>query len=205
MTAPVVLLGPTQAGNGRASRWAAVVEEGQAPTAVAVLPPPEPRKKLVMADRNYWIGVVSRSHVRLGVQGGFVQLGHGKRAPLARLQAGDGLVMYSPRTSYPDGEALQSFTAISIVTSGEIYQVEMTPVFKPYRIDVTFLDCREVPIKPLVERLSFIGSKTNWGAAFRFGQLKIPADDFALIAQAMGRATFDQDAGRVTAERGAAA
>jgi hypothetical protein len=154
-----------------------------------------------MADRNYWIGVVSRSHVQLGVQGGFVQLGHGKRAPLARLRAGDELVMYSPRTSYPDGEALQSFTAIGIVTSGQIYQVEMSPDFKPYRADVSYLDCREAPIKPLVERLSFIRSKTNWGAAFRFGQLKIPADDFALIAQAMGRATFDQDADRVTAER----
>jgi EVE domain len=170
-------------------------------TAFAVLPPPEPRKKLVMADRNYWIGVVSRSHVQLGVQGGVVQLGHGKRAPLARMRAGDGLVMYSPRTSYPDGEALQSFTAIGIVTSGQIYQVEMSPDFKPYRVDVSYLDCRETPIKPLVERLSFIRNKTNWGAAFRFGQIKIPADDFALIAQTMGRATFDQDAGRVTAER----
>jgi hypothetical protein len=158
-----------------------------------------------MADRNFWIGVVSRSHVQLGVQGGFVQLGHGKRAPLARLQAGDGLVMYSPRTSYPDGEALQSFTAIGIVTSGQIYQVEMSPDFAPYRVDVSYLDCCEAPIKPLVEQLSFIRSKTHWGATFRFGQIKIPAGDFALIDQAMGRATFDHDAGRVTAERDAAA
>jgi hypothetical protein len=154
-----------------------------------------------MADRNYWIGVVSRSHVQLGAQGGFVQLGHGKRAPLERLRAGDGLVMYSPRTSYPSGEALQSFTAIGIVTSGEIYQVETSPDFRPYRVDVSYLECREAPIKPLVERLSFIRSKTNWGAAFRFGQLKIPAYDFALIACAMGRAAFDQDADRVTVER----
>ena len=37
--------------------------------------------------------------------------------------------MYSPRISYPDGEVLQSFTAIGVVTSGHIYQVEMTPEF----------------------------------------------------------------------------
>ena len=152
-----------------------------------------------MADRNYWIGVVSRSHVQLGVQGDFVQLGHGKRAPLERLRAGDGLVTYSPRTSYPDGEALQSFTAIGIVISGEIYQVEMSPGFKPYRVDVSYLDCREAPIRPLVERLSFIRSKTHWGAAFRFGRLEIPADDFALVARAMGRAAFEQDADEVLA------
>ena len=139
-----------------------------------------------VSQRSYWIGVVSRSHVQLGVQGGFMQLNHGKRAPLQKLRAGDGFVLYSPRTSYPDGEALQSFTAIGVVTSGEIYQVEMTPDFKPYRVDVTFLECREAPIRPLIDELSFIGDKTHWGAAFRFGQLKIPVQDFDLIAQAMG-------------------
>jgi hypothetical protein len=100
-----------------------------------------------------------------------------------------------------EGEALQSFTAIGVVTSGEIYQVEMSPDFRPYRVDVSYLDCREAPIKPLIERLSFMRSKTHWGAAFRFGRPKIPADDFALIAQAMGRAAFERDADKVAAER----
>ena len=36
----------------------------------------------VTVDRRYWIGVVSREHVMLGVKGGFIQLNHGKRAPL---------------------------------------------------------------------------------------------------------------------------
>jgi hypothetical protein len=94
--------------------------------------------------------------------------------------------MYSPRTSYPDGEPLQSFTATGTIVSGEVYQVELLPDFKPYRVGVRFSRCSEAPIKPLIERLSFIKSKTHWGAAFRFGQLKIPATDFALIAEAMG-------------------
>jgi predicted RNA-binding protein len=46
--------------------------------------------------------------------------------------------------------------------------------------------CKEVPIKPLIDALSFIKSKTHWGAAFRFGYLKVPAHDFSLIAEAMG-------------------
>jgi hypothetical protein len=139
-----------------------------------------------MTKHNHWIGVVSRSHVEIGVKGGFIQLNHGKKMPLQKFRAGDRLVMYSPRTSYPDGEPLQSFTAIGTIVSGEIYQVEMSPDFKPYRVDVRFSRCSEAPIKPLIETLSFIKSKTHWGAAFRFGQLKIPATDFALIAQAMG-------------------
>jgi hypothetical protein len=139
-----------------------------------------------MTNHNYWIGVVSRSHVEIGVKGRFVQLNHGKKAPLQKFRANDGLVMYSPRTSYPDGESLQSFTAIGTIVSGEVYQVEMSPDFKPYRVDVRFSRCSEAPIKPLIEKLSFIKSKTHWGSAFRFGQLKIPATDFALIAEAMG-------------------
>ena len=136
-------------------------------------------------ERSFWIGVVSRSHVQMGVKDGFVQLGHGKKAPLQKLRPGDGLVMYSPRTSYPDGEALQSFTAIGMVGPGEVYQVEMAPDFRPYRIDVKFFKCREAQIKPLIPKLSFIKSKTHWGVAFRFGQLRVPARDFELIAKAM--------------------
>ncbi len=50
------------------------------------------------------------------------------------------------------------------------------------------------PIKPLIEKLSFIKSKTHWGAAFRFGQLKVSQADFLLIAEAMGcERSFEQD------------
>jgi predicted RNA-binding protein len=143
-----------------------------------------------MTTRSHWIGVVSRSHVRLGVEGGFIQLNHGKKAPLQRFHGGDGLVIYSPKTSYPDGEALQAFTAIGIVKSGEIYQVEMSPDFNPYRVDVRFLPCEEAPIRPLIDDLSFIRNKAHWGAAFRFGLLKVSAADFALIAEAMGCDAF---------------
>ena len=84
------------------------------------------------------------------MKGGFVQLSHGKKAPLQKLRAGDGLIMYSPHASYPDGAVLQLFTAVGEVTSGHIYQVEMTPDFRPYRRDVRFLKCHEVPIKKLM-------------------------------------------------------
>lgn len=140
--------------------------------------------------RQFWVGVVSREHVHRGVEGGFIQLNHGKKAPLQRMRAGDGLLMYSPRTSYPSGESLQHFTAIGVVVTGETYQVEMCEDFKPYRIDVSFFKAAEVPIRPLIERLSFIKNKTSWGATFRFGYIKVPAADFAVVAEAMG---VDQD------------
>ncbi|MBP7960913.1 MAG: EVE domain-containing protein [Caldilineaceae bacterium] len=147
-----------------------------------------------MSSKQFWIGVVSRAHVQIGVSGGFVQLNHGKRAPLQKLHAGDGFVYYSPKTSFPAGDPCQAFTAIGRVKSAEIYQADMGDDFHPYRVDVQYLDAQESPIRPLLNGLSFIKDKTHWGAAFRFGHLKVPAQDFKIIAEAMG-CDFERDFG----------
>ena len=141
--------------------------------------------------KSYWVGVVSRSHVQRGVAGGFIQLNHGRKEPVRRFRAGDGLAMYSPRISYPDGAPLQAFTAIGVVRTGEVYQVEMSADFRPYRVDVDFVEAKEAPVRPLIRHLSFIKDKDHWGAAFRFGQLRVPAADFGLIARAMGASLPD--------------
>jgi len=138
---------------------------------------------------NYWIGVVNRSHVLRGVSGGFAQMNHGKQVPLNRMKAGDGLVYYSPRETYPDGPPLQAFTAIGFIRSGEVYAHDMTadgvPGFVPWRINVDFLSAQIAPIKPLIAQLDFIIDKKHWGAAFRFGQVSIGEADFRRIAAAM--------------------
>ncbi|WP_416546963.1 EVE domain-containing protein [Limnohabitans sp. DCL3] len=139
---------------------------------------------------NYWIGVVSRSHVLRGVAGGFAQMSHGKEAPLKRMKAGDGLIYYSPRETYPDGAPLQAFTALGFIRSGEVYEYDMAPDgvsgFVPWRIDVDYQLAQPVPIKQLIAKLEFISDKTHWGAVFRFGQIKISEADFFRIAEEMG-------------------
>jgi len=144
-----------------------------------------------MSERNYWIGVVSKEHVDIGTASGFAQVNHGKAGPLERMRAGDGLMFYSPRTRYPDGEPLQAFTAIGRIRTGTVYQVAQGADFRPFRLDVEYLPAQPAPIKPLIAELSFIRSKTHWGAAFRFGVVRVPEADFALIAAAMGRSYAD--------------
>lgn len=139
---------------------------------------------------NYWIGVVSRSHVLRGVAGGFAQMNHGKQAPLKRMKAGDGLIYYSPRESYPDGAPLQAFTALGFVRTGGVYEHDMTaegvPGFIPWRIDIDYWDAKCVPIRQLIPSLRFITDKKHWGAVFKYGQIKVEKTDFDQIAQAMG-------------------
>jgi EVE domain len=145
-------------------------------------------------ERNYWIGVVSRDHVALAVAGGYTQLNHGKVGPLERMRAGDGFAFYSPRVAYPDGAPLQAFTAIGRIRDGTVYQVAQGAGFMPFRLAVDYFSAQDAPIKPLLEELSFIRNKTHWGAAFRFGHLRVPESDFTRIAAAMGR-SFAADFG----------
>lgn len=57
---------------------------------------------------RFWVGVASASHVRVGVQGGYAQLCHGKGAPLREMHGGDWLLYYSPRTDMKQGHPLQT-------------------------------------------------------------------------------------------------
>jgi len=143
--------------------------------------------EIIMNARHFWIGVVAQDHAEQAIAGGFAQVNHGKAGPLERLRAGDGFAIYSPRTAHPYGAPLQAFTAIGRVRTGVVYQVDAGEAFRPFRVDIDYLPATPAPIRPLIESLSFLRSKTHWGAAFRFGFLRVPAEDFARIAVAMGR------------------
>jgi EVE domain-containing protein len=140
-----------------------------------------------MSARSYWIGVVSKAHAYAAIGGGYVELNHGKAAPLERMREGDGVALYSPRTSDPDGERVQAFTAIGRVTGSAIVQAHTSDGFSPFRRSVHYWPANDAPIKPLIEPLSFIRSKLHWGAPFRFGFIRVSESDFAQIARAMGR------------------
>jgi hypothetical protein len=132
-----------------------------------------------------WVAVASAEHVAIGRAGGFMQVGHGKGAPLKRLHGGDRIAYYSPVRRLGGKEACQAFTAIGTVRDERIYQGRMADGFEPFRRDVDWCDAHEAPIRVLLDALSFTQGKSNWGVAFRFGLLKVTADDMALIARAM--------------------
>ena len=136
--------------------------------------------------RRCWVGVASRAHVGIGVAGGFAQVNHGKKAPLQRMHAGDGIAYYSPKTDYPDGETLQAFTAVGAVRTGEVYQADMGGGFVPFRVDVDWAACAEAPIRPLLGSLSFIRDAAHWGAAFRFGHSRSPTPTSSGSRRSMG-------------------
>ena len=132
-----------------------------------------------------WINTISLEHVRGGVAGGFTQAGHGKDGLLRRLARGDTIAFYSPRTELRGGEPLQQFTALGTVTGEELYQVEMTHDFHPWRLAVDFLDVVPADIRPLLPALEFIPDKQRWGFPFRRGLFQIDESDMDVIRAAL--------------------
>lgn len=137
-----------------------------------------------MSAGKYWIAVASAEHVRRGRAQGFMQVSHGKEAPLKRVKPGDGIVYYSPTEVLGVKDGLQSFIAIGEVRQGEPYRGEMGS-FKAFRRDVDWAEAQEAPIRPLLDKLGFTTEKTNWGYQLRFGLFEISEKDFHLISKAM--------------------
>ncbi|OKS88270.1 EVE domain-containing protein [Mucilaginibacter polytrichastri] len=135
--------------------------------------------------QKYWITVVSKDHAMRAVAGGFIQINHGKEAPLKRMSPNDYILIYSSKLSMEGDAKLQAFTAIGQVVDQHIYQHAMSDSFIPFRRNIKFYDCVEVPIAPLIPNLDFITNKQSWGYPFRFGFFEIEKADFELISYRM--------------------
>jgi predicted transport protein len=141
-----------------------------------------------------WVGVVSECHVQRGVAGGFAQLCHGRSAALARMNVGDYLVYYSPRTDMHAGEPLRAFTALGRVSGEAVYSFDMGGGFVPNRRDIQYAEIKRcVPVVELSDELDFIREHSNWGMLARRGHFEINLHDAQQVARAMGaRAFVDQ-------------
>jgi hypothetical protein len=132
---------------------------------------------------KHWIAVASAEHARRG-KAGFMQVNHGKAAPLKRIHPGDGVAYYSPTVTFGGKDKLQAFTLIGRVKPGDIYEGQMGD-WTAHRRDVDWAEADDAPIGPLLDQLDFTTGKSNWGYQLRFGLFEISEHDFELIATAM--------------------
>jgi Protein of unknown function DUF55. len=135
---------------------------------------------------GYWLIVASRDHVLAGIHEGFTQASHGRSSPLEKMNIGDWIAYYSPKRIYGDTKPYQRFVAIARVTGEEVFQVNLSASFKPYRREVEYLaDIHETDVRPLIPQLEFIKNKARWGMFLRNGFRSISRDDFMLICSDM--------------------
>ncbi len=60
----------------------------------------------------------------------------------------------------------------------------MTPSFRPYRLDVAYYPCQEVPIATLFDQLELTRVK-SWGMQLRRGLLELSPSDYETISNVM--------------------
>lgn len=132
-----------------------------------------------------WLGVVSAAHVRRGIELGIAQINHGKRAPLARIRAGDTLIYYSPVERLGDKTPLRHFTAMGTISDDLIWQADEGD-FRPYRRHIEYLPLFPVPLQEIRDRLH-LTAQPNWGYQLRRGLVPLDEHDTAIIRESMER------------------
>ena len=138
--------------------------------------------------RDNWIAVASAEHARRGCATpaqGYMQVGHGKCAPLKRVMPGDRMAYYAPTITMGGKDKCQSLVSIALVRAGEPYAFDMGGGFVPFRRDVAYVPAREASILSLLDLFEFVEDRSRWGYKFRFGLFKIGDGDMRLIALAM--------------------
>lgn len=141
-----------------------------------------------MTARKNWIAVACAAHARNGCavpEQGYMQVCHGKSAPLQRMAPGDRVAYYSPTLTMGGKDRLQAFVSIGIVQPGVPYAFDAGGGFVPFRRDVAYVPAQEAPILPLLDALEFAEDRMRWGYKFRFGLFSVSDHDMALIATAM--------------------
>lgn len=144
------------------------------------------QESIIQSEQKFWIVTVSADHAENALNWGVVQACHGKIAPLRRMKAADGVVIYSPKTRFRGTESLMAFTAIGRVRDAAPYQVEMDGGFVSWRRGVQWQTAaKQLPIRPLLDQLELTRGQASWGMMFRYGLIGCSRTDFALIARAM--------------------
>lgn len=132
-----------------------------------------------MASRQHWVIVASRDHAKRGVSGGFVMANHGKRAPLARMSPGDGVLIYSPTTTFPHGEPLRAVTIVGEVTGEEPEPSDV--VTGGFRRAASLREIEPLPLGEIREHLP--------SSRLRFGFFELEAADAEAIWALLARRT----------------
>ena len=128
----------------------------------------------------YWIAVISREHARMASSSGFLQVCHGKAAPLRRTKAGDEVYIYCPREGMKTGAVLKRIEFRCTFDDDRVYQVEQAPGFTPFRKDVTFdTSYKGIAIHD-VAGLE-LTANPHWGMLARRGFFEISAHDADLL------------------------
>ena len=91
---------------------------------------------------------------------------HGKRAPLARMNVGDRILVYSPKTAFPDGDPFQAIAMVGTVTGAHPEPSAVIP--GGFRLRADLREIEPIPLARVREHLP--------SSRLRFGFFELASD-----------------------------
>lgn len=128
---------------------------------------------------KFWMASVSKEHALRGVEGGFIQVCHGKKSPLKRMKKSDCLVVYSSKIAMEDREKYQKFTAIGKVKDEEVYSFQRSKSFFLSEGMLSFMIVKNALLFPSF--LSLISSQIKKCGAILFALVSLKSAKKILI------------------------
>lgn len=125
-----------------------------------------------MSPTRHWLIVASQDHARRGVREGYVMANHGKKAPLSRMSRGDSVWIYSPKTTYPEGQPLRALTVVGEITGEEPEPSDL--IRGGSRLAAHLHEIEPLPLTEIRDHLPT--------SRLRFGFLELDTDNFNAIA-----------------------
>lgn len=117
------------------------------------------------------------------MSGGFVMANHGKRSPVARMTAGDGILIYSPTTTFPGGAPLRAVTIVGEVTGDEPEPSDV--IAGGFRRAARLREIEPLPLEEIRDHLPV--------ARIRFGFFELEAVDAEVIWRLVAHQAAEQD------------
>lgn len=114
-----------------------------------------------------------------------------KRA--SAIRPGDGVIVYAARAALRGSRSAEPrFLAVGeVATPVRRFPDPIEIGGRSYvsgcdlRFEVILQEELGVPVRPLIPQLGFIRRKDSWGQYFRSGLVRVPHEDFAVVARAM--------------------
>ncbi|WP_114284978.1 EVE domain-containing protein [Candidatus Halocynthiibacter alkanivorans] len=136
-------------------------------------------------EHKLWIAVVHLMQVEACRAGGFVAFSHGKETAVRKVTPGDRVAFYAPRDTF-EGSPVQAFCGLATVTGDHVEQRPLPGTeHMPWVRDADFETVNPMPVRPLLEELSFVRDPQHWGMAFRRSLFEVSAEDFEIIENAL--------------------
>lgn len=134
---------------------------------------------------RYWIGVAHLKQAEAARAGGFCAFSHGRKSAVDKLSEGDRFIYYAPKSDF-DGDPVQAFVALGTVRgTAPVERVFAGMDSTAWLRDAIYDEAHQVPVRPLLEELSFVRSPRHWGMAFRRSLFEVSEVDFLKISNAM--------------------